>query len=231
MTIKTNGVCNLCRKSFSQSGISKHIETHLQEQENASSGSAAKEYFHIRVADKYMKFYWLELLVEAKLTLGDLDSFLRDIWLECCGHMSSFEIKGERFDSFEDDFFSSGPKSKHNKGFETRLDKILHEETVVDYTYDFGSSTYLTLKVISRRKLAGHTAEIELIARNIQPEPECNVCKKKPATQIFTDYSETGENLFCDTCAKKHIKKYDDEEMFLPFVNSPRTGVCAYTGE
>jgi len=30
--------------------------------------------------------------VKDNAALSDLDSFLRDIWLECCGHLSAFEI-------------------------------------------------------------------------------------------------------------------------------------------
>jgi hypothetical protein len=32
-------------------------------------------------------------------TLAKLDAFLRETWLECCGHLSSFEIAGERYAS------------------------------------------------------------------------------------------------------------------------------------
>ncbi len=32
--------------------------------------------------------------MNAGATLADLDDFLRGIWLECCGHLSSFDIEG-----------------------------------------------------------------------------------------------------------------------------------------
>jgi hypothetical protein len=38
---------------------------------------------------------------------------------------------------------------------------------------------------------------------------------------------QTPNCFFCDKCGKKH-KSHD--EMFLPVVNSPRMGVCGYTG-
>lgn len=36
-----------------------------------------------------------------------------------------------------------------------------------------------------------------------------------------------GEGWLCESCAKNHEC---DEDMFLPVLNSPRTGVCGYTG-
>ena len=31
---------------------------------------------------------------------ADLDQFLRDIWLECCGHLSSFPVQGMNVDAY-----------------------------------------------------------------------------------------------------------------------------------
>ena len=36
--------------------------------------------------------FWLDLDVMANATLRQLDDFLRNIWLECYGHLSSFEV-------------------------------------------------------------------------------------------------------------------------------------------
>lgn len=38
-------------------------------------------------------------------------------------------------------------------------------------------------------------------------------------------YEENG--LLCERCAEKH---HCGDEMWLPVVNSPRTGMCGYTG-
>ena len=46
---------------------------------------------------RYLPEYWMHLEVPADATLGSLDRFLRDTWLECCGHMSEFEIEGTRY--------------------------------------------------------------------------------------------------------------------------------------
>jgi hypothetical protein len=44
----------------------------------------------IKVEGAYQKEYWLFLDIALNATLEDLDAFLRQIWLECCGHMSGF---------------------------------------------------------------------------------------------------------------------------------------------
>ena len=36
--------------------------------------------------------HWVELGVRCDATLHDLDRFLRAVWLECCSHVSHFEI-------------------------------------------------------------------------------------------------------------------------------------------
>lgn len=36
--------------------------------------------------------HWMALIVQPTTSLRQIDQFLRDRWLECCGHMSHFEI-------------------------------------------------------------------------------------------------------------------------------------------
>lgn len=44
--------------------------------------------------------YRLVIEVKNTATLEDVDQFLRDIWLECCDHLSAFEIDGISYESF-----------------------------------------------------------------------------------------------------------------------------------
>ena len=60
---------------------------------------SGKKIFHLQVVGMYSPMYWLHIEIPATATLEDLDRFLRAIWLECCGHLSSFEIAGETFAS------------------------------------------------------------------------------------------------------------------------------------
>lgn len=103
--------------------------------------------------------------------------------------------------------------------------KFFHE-------YDFGSTTELTLKVVAEREGVVSNDDddesIEIMARNNPPAIPCRECGK-PATKVASGYYYVGDGALCDACARTNLKEYEDS--FLPIVNSPRVGVCAYTGD
>ena len=78
---------------------------------------------------------------------GDLNPegayWLRAIWLECYGHLSSFEIDGS---SFFRERMEPGDRSMR-----VRLGRVMAPGMKFDHVYDFGTSTVLSLKVISAR--------------------------------------------------------------------------------
>src|SRR5216117_3163719 len=54
--------------------------------------------------------FWLDVDVKANSTLRQLDNFLRNMWLECCGHLSSFEVGHTRYVvAMSDVFFGPEP--------------------------------------------------------------------------------------------------------------------------
>jgi hypothetical protein len=67
---------------------------------------------------------------------------------------------------------------------------------------------------------------LRLLARNEPLVWPCRICKG-PATQICVYCTDGSEPFFCDEHANEHEC---EEGGFLPVVNSPRMGVCAYTG-
>lgn len=74
--------------------------------ERDASGRPSQKIFHVVVEGKYDPQYWLHLDVAGNAQLEDLDQFLRDIWLECCGHLSAFRIGKDSYSShLESDFF------------------------------------------------------------------------------------------------------------------------------
>ncbi len=116
-----------------------------------------------------------------------------------------------------------------DRGMETPLEKALKVGQKFTYEYDFGSTTDLALKVVSEREgVAQDEDDMTILARNGAPVIPCCVCGK-PAKRVAAGYAAAEENAYCSSkCAKKNSEYY--EEM-LPVVNSPRVGVCAYTGE
>lgn len=203
--------CSLCGSEFTRQGITRHIKACLTKHLNRESKGKPQELLYLNIFDAYNPDYFLHLLLAEKTTLNHLDAFLRDIWLECCGHMSAFSFQryGDEIDMRRKakDIFTPGKK--------------------ITYQYDFGSTTELMVQARGRYHGA-IKGKIQIIARNAQPIIPCDGCNAKPAVEICTECQWNDAGWLCEDCAQTHGC---DEEMFLPVVNSPRTGVCAYTGE
>jgi hypothetical protein len=173
--------------------------------------------FHLVVEGRWAKAYWIHGAAPVKVPLSKLDNFLRHIWLECCGHMSAFEIGGIRY--------SCSPMEEEGEsGMGTPLSRVLDVGTKFFYEYDFGSTTELALKVVGFWNQDKPKGAVQLLARNEPPQIICDQCKTQPATEICTECEGT---VLCESCAAAHEC---DEAMRLPVVNSPRAGVCAYRG-
>ena len=222
MAKQSRGQCVFCRKFYARGGMTRHLQAckARAEAQEAATGRKSKA-FHLIAEGLYTPEYWLHLELPETITLEDLDQFLRDIWLECCGHLSMFEIEGQRYTQlFDDGYFPE------DKAMTVKLGRVFRPGLEMDYEYDFGSSTDLKLKVVDERtgKVSGQ--EIKLMARNDPPKILCDVCGK-PATQICTMCLYEGEGALCE----EHAETHDcGEDYFLPIVNSPRVGVCGYTG-
>lgn len=116
---------------------------------------------------------------------------------------------------------------------DVKLRKVLKVGQKFTYEYDFGSTTDLALRVVSEREGFIEDEEsdnIEILARNNAPEMTCVVCGK-PAKKIAPGYDfGVEEHAYCSAkCAKKNNEEFYFSEM-LPVVNSPRVGVCGYSG-
>src|SRR5712692_12058170 len=103
--VTSMGICRFCKGEFDRTKMSQHLKYCKQraaeiaaEGENATASQKAR-LFHIAVEGRYNPQYWMHLEMPASDTLADLDSFLRDIWLECCGHLSAFQVGKARYSS------------------------------------------------------------------------------------------------------------------------------------
>ena len=229
MTRQTSkGRCTFCHRELSKASMTRHLQSCEQRvamQREAGSHQKAQKTktFHLIVEGYRLPMYWMHLEVAAGTTLATLDRFLRETWLECCGHLSAFEIEGVRYaiDAGMYDDWDMGEKS-----MQVRLDKVLSPGQICSYEYDYGTTTELKLKVISERQVAARGNAIQVLARNIPPVILCEGCGK-PATEVCSQCIFDERGWLCDDCAVEHEC---GEEMLLPVVNSPRVGMCAYTG-
>lgn len=137
----STGKCYLCGGTFGKAGMTRHLQACRERQagpETPLVGQGMREgrVFHIVVAGRNRSEYWMHLEVPAAASLRDLDRFLRDTWLECCGHMSAFEIAGERYCS--DPVGGLGGRSMN-----AQIGKLLAPGVKFYHEYDFGTPTEL----------------------------------------------------------------------------------------
>jgi hypothetical protein len=97
------GRCGLCDSTVEKSKMTRHIGACLRKAGPVSDSEGIKT-FHIVVEGDDRPQYWMHLQLPGGATLQDLDSFLRDTWLECCGHLSEFTIEGKRYSPEPEDF-------------------------------------------------------------------------------------------------------------------------------
>lgn len=209
------GRCSLCEAAVDKKTAVKHLQSCGK---MPAKDSGKKMCSLILVEGGYDPVYWLYLAVDQKATLKLLDHFLREIWLECCGHASAFEIEGKKY--------SSPPMPEMGaQGMSKSIGSVLMPGMKFRYEYDFGSTTELVLKVIGDEVMP-FKKPVQALARNEAPIIACDHCSK-PAAQICCECVCSEQGFLCKECAADHKC---GEEMLLPVANSPRTGVCAYEG-
>jgi len=157
----------------------------------------------VKAEGMYDKNYWIFFSIAIDASLSALDRFLRQIWCECCEHLSVFRMGGREF-------------GKAKKISAIAVGNKLY------YEYDFGTSTEIILTVMGEISRSAQREKICLLARNEPHAKFCDVCGA-PAT--FVNAWEGG--FVCEECAKN----VEDEAELLPLVNSPRCGECGYSGE
>jgi hypothetical protein len=200
--------------------MSRHLEAcKARKAAVAASDVPRTRLFHLVVQGTYNPTYWMNLEMPASATLYDLDRFLRGVWVECCGHLSMFKVVTRRYMSSVEWGWDDDPD------MDVELDQVLRPGLKFSYEYDFGTTTYLDLRVVAERQGAASAGQpVQIMARNNPPDYRCKDCGE-PATLIcvYCDYP-----LLCDKCAETHEC---GEDGFLPVVNSPRMGMCGYTGD
>ena len=229
-----------------KAGINRHLQKYLTEK--AKENKAGKSFLlKVETNPKWGSSpYFLVLWVDGSAEMSDIDRFLRRIWLEYCGNMSSFTIsgnkqKGTMWDIFEaQELLMKGKTAAYEKMMEDangeisksrKTKAVLCKGRKLQVDYDFGSTTSLQLTVTDEYP-AKADEQIVLLSRNEPLQILCESCGKEPAVQLCSVCMGQEENAFCKKCAKQHAKTCSDfaDYAAMPIVNSPRMGVCAYEG-
>lgn len=205
-------ICRICEKEYAKAGMSRHLATHLKKH---ATGKPTQVALHIQV---FNGPYFLHLLTPATTSFEQLDRFLRQIWLECCGHMSAFMLSG-------------GYGEENEISMNTKLGRWLQKGSGLEYIYDWGSSTHLAIKCMGEYAIKLPKNEILILARNAPFDFKCQACGKS-ADCICGECAYQIENPFyCEDCGENEDKHGCGEEMLCSISNSPRMGACAYEGE
>lgn len=213
------GECLLCGQTFAKRSMTRHVARCPER----PAGRARAAHVIVESAD-WLDFY-LHVECAPSTTLRALDFLLRDTWLECCGHMSSFEIGGQRYEDDAGAFADWGMDPA--KPLSTRLQAALAPKARFSYQYDFGSTTRLVGRWHGWIEGAKPAPEPRVVARNRMPRVPCTRCGA--AAESICTFCEDGP--LCGECSRAHAKDRDcGDEGLLPVVNSPRMGVCGYTG-
>ena len=200
--------------------MTRHLKSCLTHPANESGEPGRRgECFHLLVEDAYRPEYWLHLSVPSAAKLEDLDDYLREIWLECCGHLSAFDINGTLYDRGS---YGSFMLDLGSVTMDVALWEVAATGKRFKHVYDFGTTTFLTVRCLA--DLNSNQGQIRLLARNDAPALDCSMCGA-PATWVGHAEDDWIAMTvgFCDACAAAL-------EYRLPIVNSPRSGVCGYDG-
>lgn len=232
----TDGVCFVCGETYTKRGMNRHLRSCLPDPEG-NDGAVL-----MRIVGTDRTDYWIHALVDEDVTLATLDSFLRGFWLECCQHLSSFQVGGVDYRNEHPGVRGSQPQGR-GRSMDVTLDTALNGGRIEEfsYVYDWGSSTRLTLSVVETGAwdLSAIDATSEedgstgydgvlLLTRNEQPERVCGSCGESATHICQACLMVRGpEAMYCEECAAEHDC---GRPRFLPVMNSPRSGVCGYTG-
>lgn len=208
----SRGKCGLCGEEFAGMSIRAHLKSCLGKLRGGHPAFVLKA---------SAGPFWVYFSADVNSTLKDVDGFLRELWLECCGHLSSFEIGKQVY------FSEPSELEPGEKTMEAPVEKALKGVSKFSHKYDFGTTTNLLLEVVC--EIEEGPAKVMILARNALPPFKCSECGK-PAEEVCVQcvWSSLEDGCFCKSCAKKHDCM---EPAFLPIANSPRIGMCGFTGE
>jgi hypothetical protein len=202
-----SGFCALCGFRATKTTMMAHVDTCVSAHDKVGQPQPLVILGFAAVGEPR---YWLVIEAKANAQLRHVDALLRQLWLECCGHMSAFRL-GRRELAMTTATAIAFPRAASK----------------LEYEYDFGSTTALTGELVGKRQGSIGRASVRLVARNEPLVWPCGDCKA-PATVVCPYCIDSDDGLLCDAHADVH--EHAGEEVYLPVVNSPRMGVCAYSG-
>lgn len=213
------GECLLCGQTFPKAKMAAHLKTCLATKYPA--GKPMHRCFQLAIEGLDLPDYWMHVVIFAECELLALDWFLRDVWDECCDHISGITIQDAYYEAAmtEEERLGADP----DESMAVPLGQVLEVGTVFTLQYE-GGNTELLLRVVDLIEIPRLDEYARILARNLPPVFPCVACGQ-PATQmVYGDKGAHLEHCFCNACAKKLNK--GDRNRLIPIANSPFVGVC-----
>ena len=256
------GICHLCRQTVAGHRVRSHLQRCIEEraglrpartprQRDGRRLSLKTAHLSVRAVERP---HWLELGVRCDATLLELDAFLRAVWLECCGHLSNFQIDGNIYAvnvplpgsgrRFQPEY----PGEEDLRHMGRTVNAAVLPLTRFRHEYDYGTPTELQLEYAAvygelvqavAPSQPWHGGRIVVLARN-HPLRHCLRCgapahwKCAPEYAEYEEYDDQlheDEGVLCEDDLDP-ITFCDDcappEADLLPLTNSPRAGADCY---
>ncbi len=208
------GGCLLC--DFT--GSCEEMGTYLKEAfDKAPAGEEYQEDYLLRLTCPGEPDFWIYAAVKKDASLRHLDQFIRDVWVECCGHLSLFKADG--------DIYSSNCRQMSGRSMNAKIRDVLEKTDRIEYVYDMGTPTELLAEVVGEIELPPRRTKMALLAENFMPKYKCIRCGRRADFVFRPGMEPVAKAVYCEKCVM------EDEELadcMLPLINSPRTGVCGY---
>ena len=181
----------------------------------------------------------MELGVRADATLHELDLFLRSVWLECCGHLSHFDVGGVVYSMMvpkPGDDFHFQPMDEHEERWRhmgRAVGTAIKPATWFEHQYDYGTTTELDLRHVNEFEgLAQalspsqpwHGGKIVVLARN-HPLQSCCQCGRPAQWRIVSEEDEY------DDPDDELVDREDHEFLFWDGDRDDDPGLNTFCGE
>src|SRR5260370_404577 len=153
MTNPRRGRCALCGHETTKAHMGRHLARCPHRPEQVTGTGRSETLLHLRIQDGYGGAFWLDVEVRSDCTLGDVDTYLRAIWLECCGHLSKFSVGGW-----------GGTDIAKSR----RVQAVLADGAELTHIYDFGTESVTRISAVGRRAAVPLSRRpVTLMARNL----------------------------------------------------------------
>ena len=198
-------LCTYCNKKFGCKKIHEHYIECIPMHNNSKTGYLVM-FSGYSISQKY---YFMYTFIEETTKLSNIDKFLRNKWCECCNHKSEFKY-----------MLSNIPKKTLINNFDIG--------DLIVYTYDFGSTTTIFIKILKKIKSKNTNntknnikpyVDIDPVLYNDEHIINCTTENCINKAIYYINYQP-----LCFNCTEEN----EDNESKLLIVNSPRTGECGY---